>query len=55
MIIDIYVAHVAEASKCLETEGRVEMTWDDVKLHYTRQYIHRENIIKSNTIKNKQH
>ena len=21
-----YIAHIAEASKCLETEGRVEMT-----------------------------
>ena len=29
-VIDIYIAHIAEASKRLETEGRVEMTWDDV-------------------------
>ena len=26
VIIDIYMAHIAEASKRLETEGRVEMT-----------------------------
>ena len=26
IIIDIYIAHIAEASKRLETEGRVEMT-----------------------------
>ena len=30
IIIDIYIAHIAEASKRLETEGIVEMTWDDV-------------------------
>ena len=30
IIINIYIAHIAEASKRLETEGRVEMTWDDV-------------------------
>ena len=30
IIIDINIAHIAEASKRLETEGRVEMTWDDV-------------------------
>ena len=26
IIIDIYMAHIAEACKCLETQGRVEMT-----------------------------
>ena len=26
IIIDIYIAHIAEAAKRLETEGRVEMT-----------------------------
>ena len=26
IIIDIYIAHIAQASKRLETEGRVEMT-----------------------------
>ena len=26
IIIDIYIAHIAEASKRLETEGGVEMT-----------------------------
>ena len=30
LIIDIYMVHIAEASKRLETEGRVQMTWDDV-------------------------
>ena len=30
IIIDIYIAHIAEASKRLDTERRVEMTWDDV-------------------------
>ena len=30
IIIDIYIAYIAEASKRLETEGRVEMTWDDL-------------------------
>ena len=35
IIIDIYIAHIAEASKRLEA-GRVEKTWDDV--NYIIQY-----------------
>ena len=31
IIIDIYIAHIAEASRRLETEGGVEMTWDEEK------------------------
>ena len=31
IIIDIYIAHIAEASRRLETEGGIEMTWDEEK------------------------